>query len=250
MKNITNKTKTILFTSLIAAIILPLSINDASAEEQTTIYDPVVVEYIENLISQPGKNIQEKTFDGETVSVVTKTRQISDQKYHVKTVTKIDGEKQSAENFRILVNDNDTYTLINHNLGIHETFTDVSTGAVGDGSGHSDINGARIDLHDREIGTPNNLSLYDRYSACFGSNYAVFSATVTPSVIDVNWHANWYYSYWCFVPHEFIHGDVQYGTNHYYLNGVDDARGFHAFSNIQGGTTWYDVDVDFVYGAW
>ncbi len=252
MKNENQKTiQILLFAGLITAIIVPFSINSTLAEEQTNaIYDPVVVQYIENLISQPGKNTQEKIIDGETVTLITKTKQVTNDRYVVKTTTKIDGKKLMTETFRIVTNDDGTYKLINHNLGIRETFTDVSRGATGDGGGRSNPFGASINLYDREIGTPNTLRLHDNYSACATFNQGVFSATVKPNVIDVNWEGSPYYLHWCFVPHEFMHGDVQYGTDHYRLDGHADRRGFHAFINGHGGTTWYAVSVDFVYGRW
>jgi hypothetical protein len=244
--------KTILFASLIAAMILPFSMMDNVSAQSKATYDPTVVDYIEKLISTPGKNIDQKIIDGKTISVMTKTKQLSNTVYKVKTTTVIDGTTEASEKFRIILNDDGTYTLKNKKLGIDETFTDRGE-RVKRGSGNSDYEGAAISLYDKEYGTPNTLKLYDSYSACATFNQAVFDATVKPSVIDVNWEASSFYLHWCFVPYEWEDGYIQYGTTKHYLSSDpnhDDRRGFHAFNNGSGGTTWYSMTAKFFYGAW
>ena len=248
MYNISKNTTIILFAFLISAMVLPISSTNAIAEKQP-VYDPVVVEYIEELIAQPGKNTDEREIDGQTVTVITNVKQLDDNKYSVKTKTKINGEQVTSQYFKIKVNDDGTYKLVNNNLGIKETFTDTPQGAVGAGSGNSTISSARIDLYDREYGTP-QLSLYDDYFGCGNLKQAMFTATVRSNNVDVSWVGSAYYLHWCLVPHEFDHGKMQYSTNVILLNWQDDRKGNHAFTNTDVGTAYYSVEVDFVYGAW
>ena len=211
-----------------------------------------MVDYIEELISSPGKNTEQRVIDGQTISVTTKTKQLSDTAYKVRTATTIDGVVEISETFKIKIHDDGTYALKNKNLGIDERFTDEAN-RVKRGSGNSDANGAVIHLYDREHGTPNTLKLYDNYSACGTFNQGVFSATVKPNVVDVNWESSAFYLHWCFVPHEWEDGYVQYGTTKHHLSSVpnhDDRRGSHAFTNYDAGTTWHSVTAVFFYGAW
>ncbi len=243
--------KTILFALLIAAMILPFSMMDtaSAAKQSQAIYDLDMVNYIEELISSPGKNNEQKVIDGQTISVTTKTKQLSDTAYKVKTVTTIDGVVAISETFKIKIHDDSTYTLKNKNLEIDERFTDEAS-RVNRGSGNSDTSGARIDLHDKEYGTPHTLTLNDNYSGCGVLNQAHFQAVIGPNTVDVNWEAHPIYAHWCFVPFLFDHGSVQYGTNTIQLDGQSDRRGSYAFTNYDVGTTWYSVEVDFVYGSW
>ena len=223
---------------------------DAFAETTEPIYDPVVTQYIEELIAQPGKTTEERIIDEQNMSVATKVKQVTDDRYVVKSVTRINDEKVSSQIFRIITNGDGTYELINHKLEMRETFTDVPQGAIGSGYGSSTPNNARIDLYDSDYGTPHTLTLYDNYSDCVNLNQAVFEAPVRPNTVDVTWEASPYYLHWCFIPHEFRHGSVQYGAETVYLDGHNDRRGSHAFTNFDVGTTWYSVEVDFEYGPW
>ncbi len=110
-----------------------------------------MVGYIEEMISSPGKNTEQKVIDGQTISVTTKTKHLSDTAYKVKTVTTIDVVAIS-ETFKIKIHDDGTYTLKNKNLEIDERFTDEAN-HVKRGSGNSDGAGAVISLYDSKRGT-------------------------------------------------------------------------------------------------
>ncbi len=244
MKN----TKIILFAGLISVMILPFSVMDyASAQTQAT-YDPAVVDYIEKLISTTGKNTEQKIIDGKIIAVTTKTKQLSDTQYKIKTTTVIDDTLEASETFRITLNDDGTYALKNKKLDIDETFTDREEQRVKRGSGNSDIRGAAISLYDKDYGTPNTLKLHDGYSECSNLNQAVFDATVKPNVVDVNWEASPFYLHWCFVPHEWEDGYIQYGTTKHNLtsdSNHSDRHGSYAFTNFDGGNSWYSVTAKF-----
>lgn len=242
--------KTILFASLIVAMILPFSgMNYAEAEKSTNIiYDPSVVKYIKKVIAQTEKTVEEKTIDGQIIKVTTKVKQINDDTYKVRTIVKTDGVKTLSSGTKITVIDDSTYKIVNKKQGIKQIFTDVSQGATG--SGHSDYSGANINLYDRETGTPNTLRLQDNYSGCTVVNQADFEAIIRPNTVDVNWKAHPFYAHWCFIPHQFESAEIQYGTDVYYINGQTERNGYHAFTNSHGGTTWYSVSANFVYGAW
>ena len=220
--------------------------------EKQAIYDPVMVKYIQDVIAELGTVTEEKVIDGQKVAITTKVKQVKDDVHKVKTITRIDNEKKSEQVFKITSNPDGTYNMINRNLDIDETFTDkLPEGVVvGSGSGQSSPNGARINLYDKEYGTPHTLTLYDNYSACATLNQGVFQAPVRPNTVDVTWEASPFYLHWCFVPHEFDHGKIQYGTTVYNLDGHGDRRGSHAFTNHSAGTTWYSVEANFVYGTW
>lgn len=247
-----NLLKTIFFATLIAMMILPFNAaNIAEAEKSTnTIYDPSVVKYIKKIISQTGKTIEEKTIDGQIIRVSTKVNQIDDDTYKVRTIVKTDDVKIFSSYTKITVNDDGTYKIVNKRQGIEQTFTDVSQGATGTGSGNSDLAGARISLFDRETGTPHTLKLHDNYSACSFVNHAVFDATIRPNTVDVTWNGTPFYAHWCFIPHQFDHGKVQYGTTVHYFDGQNVRNGYHTFTNFDVGTTLYSVSVSFVYGTW
>ena len=59
-----------------------------------------------------------------------------------------------------------------------------------------------------------------------------------------------FYLHYCFWPHQFDEGEIQYGTQEYELDSQSDRRGFHAFTNGHGGTTYYSVSAYFEYGSW
>ncbi len=241
----TGKTK---YTVPFLALTLLVPVMVFAQNSTDVIYDPVVTQYVEKIISQEGKSTEKKIIDGQKVSITTKTKELQDNKYKVKSVTHVNGEKISSEIFHITIN-NDTFRLENKKHGIDQTFFNSTNVISGQGSGSSSTSGARIGLHDREYGTP-TLTLDDNYSACSTLNQAVFQAPIRPNTVDVTWDASPYYLHWCFVPHEFDHGQIKYGTNKVSLEGHGDRRGSHVFTNYDVGTTWYDVRITFVYGDW
>ena len=81
---------------------------DAFAETTEPIYDPVVTQYIEELIAQPGKTTEERIIDEQNMSVATKVKQVTDDRYVVKSVTRINDEKVSSQIFRIITNGDGT----------------------------------------------------------------------------------------------------------------------------------------------
>ncbi len=255
--------KTKYTTSLLALTLLaPVGMNSAFAHaprqddsvhepsQTEPIYDPVMIQYMKELTADPGKTVAERPIANQTYSVTTIVREITDDKYAVKPTTRIDGEKISSEKFRITAIDNSTYKLVNNGLGIRQVFTDIPSEAAGAGSGSSTPSSARIDLYDREHGTPPTLTLHDIYSGCATLNHALFQAPIRPDTVDVTWEASPFYMHWCFIPHEFQQGEVRHVTETVFLNGHGDRRGNHAFDNPHGGTIWYSVEMDFEYGVW
>ena len=244
--------KTIFFASLIAMMILPFNdMSIAEAEKTTnTIYDPNVVKYIKKVIAQTEKIVEEKTIDGQFIKATTKVKQLDDDTYKVRIIVKTDGVKTLSSGTKITVIDDSTYKIVNKKQGIKQTFTDVSQGATSTSTGHSDSTGANINLYDREYGTPNTLRLHDNYSGCGIINQADLKVNISSSVVDVNWKAHPFYAHWCFIPHQFESGEIQYGTDVYRIDGQTERNGYHVFTNTHSGTTWYSVSADFVYGAW
>ena len=246
--------KIVYIIPLLATILLiPPGISNATAQQP--IYDPVVYDYLEETISEIGKKIETRTVDNQTMSVTTIVEQGSnDSRYKVKMITSLNGEEVGREFFKIINKTDGTYKLVNKKLGINEIFTNVPQGATGAGSGSSNLQGARIDLHDREYGTPHTVRLYDNHVACGGNNaflnYGEFEAIIRPSTVDVTWNAAPFYLHWCIVPHEFDNGKVRYDSTTIKMDSQSDRRGSHTFTNYDGGTTWYSVEVDFVYGSW
>ena len=233
---------------LIAILLIPTS-EMSFAEKNNAIYDPVVTEYVKKVISQEGKNTEKKVIDGQKVSVTTTVKELQDNRYKIKSITRINGDKVSTEIFKITI-DKYSFRLENKKQGINQVFINSTDVVSGQGYGSSSKSGAKTVLYDREYGTPHTLKLYDNYSACATLNQAVFQATIRPNTVDVTWEASPYYLHWCLVPHEFDHGEVKYGTVKVSLDGHSDRRGSHAFTNAQGGTTWYSVGTTFVYGGW
>ena len=239
--------KTVLFAGLIAAMILPFSgMQFATAEEQTT-HDPKMVDYLTSTIQKIGKSVEEKTIDGKTYTVSKVVTQLDDNTYRITNKIFIDNVLQSSEVFQIIQNNDDSISLINKNLGIDETFTKEISVL---GSGYSSYSGAVIVLNDSEYGTPGTLYLYDNYNECYSINQGVMEATVRADTIDVTWEGSPAYLHYCFYPHQFEHGFVQYESEVYTLSTQEDRRSSHTFTNTQGGDATYEVDLMFFYGAW
>lgn len=248
---ITKNAKTILFASLIAAMILPFSgMQFATAEEQT-IADTKMVEYLTKTIQKTGKNIEEKTIEGKTYTVSKVVTQLEDNKYRVANKVFIDSVLQSSEVFQIIQNDDDTISLINKNLEINETFTKETI--TEQGAGYSSYSGAAIVLSDSEYGTPGTLYLYDNYNECYSINQGVMETTIRSDTIDVTWEGSPAYLHYCFYPHSWERGYVQYESQVYDLvsdSDQSDRKSSHVFTNTQGGDATYEVDLMFFYGAW
>ncbi len=163
INNMKNAKCTIPFLALI--LLIPAGIDNSFAQESSQkapIYDPAVVQYIKEIISRNGEHTQEKTIDGQTMSVTTNI-QVTDGSYVARTTASVNDERIMSETFRIVANDDSTYKLINDNLGIDETFTDVSQGATGDATSSTR---SSISLTDRECDTFHTLLPSDSYSAC------------------------------------------------------------------------------------
>ena len=232
--------------------IIPPGISNASTQQQP-IYDPVVYDYLKETISEMGKKTETRTVDNQTMSVTTIVAQGSnDSRYKVKVITNMNGEEIGREFFKIVNMTDGTYNLVNKNLGIKEIFTNILQGVTGSGSGNSNFNGARIDLHDREYGTL-NIHLYDNYGDCANNdlvNSGEMEVIVRPNTIDVTWNAAPFYLHWCIVPHQFDNGKAQYGSTTITFDSQSERRSSHAFTNYAVGTTWYSVEVNFVYCSW
>lgn len=210
-------------------------------------YDPIVVEYVEGLISQPGRNVEELTVADETLSYTTVVEQVGDNNYIIRTVTEINGNRTGTDLFEVVANHDGTFELRNQHIGTR-TFTDtISRDATTKGFGHSTFQGAEISLYDRGYGLPDELVLTDAYSGCGGNNQATFHASVRSDLVDASWVANPFYNHWCLVPHQFSHGSVQYGTETYDFEGQSERYGFRTFTNHQENADWHSLTVDFFY---
>ena len=164
--NLKNAKCTIPFLALI--LLIPAGMDNSFAQEsneKAPICDPAVVQYIKEIISRNGENAQEKTIDGQTMSVTTDTQQVTEDSYAVRTRASVNDERVMSETFRIIANDDGTYKLINDRLGIDETFTDVSQGTTGDTTLSSTSTRASTSLADREYDTSHTLLPSDGYSA-------------------------------------------------------------------------------------
>ena len=244
-------TKTVLFASLIAAMILPMSISNATAKTKTVTYDPDMFDYLSKVISNEGKLVEKKTLDGTDYKVVKKVTQVSDNKYKVVNSVFIDGEKQNKDVFKVIKNNDGTLRLVNNNLGIDETFTDNALAAKGIGS--SSYSGAVIWLSDDEWGSVNTLNLYDNYSACSTFNQAVMQGDVKTNVVDVTWEASPFYLHSCFYPHQWEHGSVTFESQTHDLDSdsnQSDRKSSHVFTNTLNTYDQYRVDIVFYYGGW
>lgn len=241
---------------LAAVLLIPPGIRSATAQQPPpAIYDPVVYDYLGELMSEIGQKTETKTVGNQTMSVTTIVAQGSnDSRYKVKMITSLNDEEVSRESFKVINVTAGTYKLVNKNLGINQMFTNVQPEVTGKASVGSNLYGARIDLYDREYGSPGTLGLYDNHAACGAHdhwlNYGEFEAFVRTSTVDVTWNAAPFYFHWCIVPHEFDNGKVKYGTTTITLDAQSERHGSHAFTNYDGGTSWYSVEVDFVYGSW
>jgi len=245
----TKNAKIALFAVLIAATMMPLSgISDVQAQ-QTAVYDPMVTDYLEEVLQTTGENTEQRVVDGRTVSITTVVTQLSDEKYRLVTTATVDGTVTSSEKFIVTVYQNGTYRLVNEKQEIDETFT-ASAATATRGSGSSDAFGARIDLHDSEIGSQ-HVALSDSYSACGDVNRGEVNASVDANNLRtfVTWEAGLLYLHWCFVPSMFDHGEIRHGGSTHYLPSTENREGSHHFSN-SGGHAIYDVRAQFVYGSW
>ena len=247
-----NKIKIILFASLIAAMIIPITSN-ASAAQTTPTYDPDMVDYLTEIIQTDGILVEEKTLNDTAYKVVKNVTRITENMSDVTNKVFIDGEKQSDDKFTIIKNSDMEFTLISKSLGIDETFTNND---LYRGIGSSSSSGAAIWLSDSEYGSVNTLNLYDNYNACtvFGQSFneAVMQADVKTNVVDVTWEANPFYLHFCFSPHEWEHGNVNFeGQTHYLDSEPDhsDRRSSHAFTNTLNTFDTYRVDTVFYYGG-
>lgn len=248
-----NNTKTILFASLIAAMILPFSGMQFAAADTNEIYDPSMVEYLLMITQQNGNYIEEKTLDEDTYTVTKNIKQVGNHIYKVINEVAVNNEQITSDQFIIIKTSDTSLTLVNVQEGTQEKFTSETDDFSIYGTGNSNFNGAAIQLHDKEYGTPGTLYLYDNYNGCGGFNQAVMEATVRSNTIDVTWEASPFYNHYCIYPHEWEDGYVQYGTAKHYLYSEpnhDDRRSSTTFTNTHGGTTWYSVTAYFSYGGW
>jgi len=248
-----NKTKTILFASLIAAMILPFSGMQFAEAKTNNISDTSMVEFIIETIQNEGTTVTEKIIEGKTYTVTKIVTQIQDDKYRVINKLAIDGELQSKDRFKITENDDGTYNLYSKKLGIDETFTrELPFSTLG--SGYSSYTGASIVLNDSETGTASTVNLYDSFSACSTLNQGVMEGEVTPSVVDVTWEASPVYMHYCFWQHQWEHGYVEYENETHQLVSEpnhSDRRSSHAFSHSNGSSSaTYEVTAMFFYGEW
>ena len=228
---------------------VPPGIVFAQTDQKQASYDPVVMEYVEEIIKESGTSTEARVIDGQTIAVTTKVKQVSQYTYGIETITHVDDEKKFRQSFNITSGTNGTYSMVNTDLGINETFTDQRPlGVFGVDSRDSSLSGARTYFHDREFGTPHTVKLYDGCSACARLDQAEFQATIRPNTLDVTWEASPFYLHLCLLPHSFDYGEIQYNTDVHYLDGHNNRHGSHAFTNSHSGTAWHSIEADFVYG--
>ena len=270
----TTKTmKTILFASLIVAMILPFSgmqgiaFADADKKKQVVTDEPETYDYLKKLMKDTGTYVKEKkTKDNKDAKNTDTVKKINSKKYEINSVFVYEGEVVNDQTIVLTKNKDGSINMINEKHDFDVDFyksdktiqTVLSNGIsklinkllpqVFAGSGNSNGSGGNIALYDSEYGTPGTLYLSDAYTGCYPLTQGDFEATVSSTVVDVNWQAHPFYWHWCIIPHEFSDGEAQYGTSEYDF-GMSERTGSHAFTH-SGGTTWYSVSVDFFYGSW
>ena len=225
---------------LAPAAVMASGTGGAAAEGPAT-YDPLAVEYIKGLVSEPGITERSKAVGNETWTVTTDVRAVSPGAYRVATTAAFGGEPQRVE-YEVRANEDGTYRVIIGDIGSDETYTDVAE-VSGGGRGSSDRYEASITLHDREYG-PIGTRLSDSYTACNDRTHARFSAEVlNDGRVVVSWVSHPYYLHLCIIPFGFTHVNVSDGTWERYTDKV----GHHTFVGPHGATTWYIISANFYY---
>lgn len=223
----------------------------ASAEEPNEIkYDPIVGNYLDTVLNAKGSIVKSNTIgDTEYVERIT-VKEISENKYKLKSTLMANGELENEENVIIIDNQDNTYQIINKKHGINETFTTVEPIST-EGSGSSDLGGARIDLYDSQYGYGPDLE--DEYGGCYFGQIPINYADVWVDIDADNgysyadWNIHNYYNHWCFITHYFDSAEIIHEGGTYNIT----ASGFgeHTFSH-SGGWSTYTVELDVIYGNW
>ncbi|RNJ79685.1 MAG: hypothetical protein D9C04_04110 [Nitrosopumilus sp. B06] len=229
---------------LLMAVVVTVSTGDAAAERPVT-YNPPAVEYIEEIIAEPGITKKTKTDGSGTWIVTTDVKLVSSGKYHVDTTIVFNDDESKQVSYEIQANEDGTYSIIIEDLASHETYTDVAE-VLGGGSGRSDGKNAQITLSDRKYG-PVGTRLSDSYTGCFATR-GEFSAEVLSDIIVTSWRATPSYFHLCFLPAGFTYVDVREGGVTERYTGSNFRNWYHSFVGYHGVATWYIIDVNFYYG--
>ncbi|MDH3277160.1 MAG: hypothetical protein OEL77_02885 [Nitrosopumilus sp.] len=245
----TTKTiKTLVFASLIAAMILPFSdMSMASAENSNTAtYDPIVATYLNTVLSASEPIVKYNTVGGTDYVETITVDQINSKVFQIETIIEANGEVDNVENVIVILHKDGTYQIINTKHGINERFTTVDDGISTRGSGSSDGSGARIDLYDSAYGV--NVGLDDSYSACWAQS-ADFDGTVDGdngfSYFDTNMSD--YYNHLCFITHYWDRANLVHEGSTHYFN--DSGYEYVTFTH-GGGLGTYTADMTVYYGNW
>ncbi|RNJ79991.1 MAG: hypothetical protein D9C04_03055 [Nitrosopumilus sp. B06] len=225
---------------LLMAMVMTVSTGDAAAERPAT-YDPLTVEYIEEIITEPGTTKKTRTSGNDTWVVTTDVKFASPSIYHVNTIAAFNDESQQVA-YEIRINEDGTYRIIIEDLGSDVTYTD-SAEVLGGGIGNYDGSRAIISLHNREYG-PVGTRLSDSYTGCFGATNARFSAEVLHNLVVASWKTNPYYWYACIHPHGFDYVDVSEGG---VSKRFTSQNGHYSFSDHYLGPAWYSISMSFRY---
>jgi hypothetical protein len=238
MKNISKTTKTILFASLIAAMILPFSGMDfAEAQKVQTIEDDRMIGELQNIVSNVGKTIQIKTLDDGTVlKLVTVVKQISDNEYKVKahTVTKTtDGEKVVSEKIKYgVTTDGDSFTTETSLQTIQFVpSSGISTRSIT--SGWSQSSATPSDT--RYVGGAGQGTNFDDQDGhcADGKTYRVFGAVYGSGTSSLTWTVDGWLNAYCIVPQPL--DNVTMNLNSLQINPATSTDGYwtptHSYAN-------------------
>ena len=224
-------------------LMLPIAgANLATVTPADVVHDKKITDYIEDLLAQTGTTVKTETKNGHDLITTTTLTKTDESEYALTTTATLDGEQIHDEEFTIIVNDDDTYRLINEEHGIDETFTAASQTSTR-GSATSSLSSSRVNLSDRGYAEDGEVHcLYDSYNNCVHARFDAGVDTTDDTVIE--WDAADIFWHYCILPQWFDYVKITH-EGHTMTSTSNDSVTTMSNSNGEG---WYKVTVNAYYG--